>query len=189
MRRLCRSTTLDQYGTHGNDAILKETNAAPVAAIHWIWQWGRPISMTPGPNQETDLDAATSPRQPEGLPVAAAEMNQPATAQPADLAAAARPSLREADPLLSLLRSGVLPLTPAVSSKPNAKAEKDRLKQDKLENAKLAKAELVEAKSETPPQDEPAPSEWRSMWAVGVVLLALACVVGVLYLIRTGFFR
>jgi hypothetical protein len=123
------------------------------------------------------------------LPDATVRENHPAAAQPANLAAHARPSLTEADPLLSLLRSGIPPPAPVVSDKPNAKAEKARLKQDKIEKAKLAKAELENAKSETPPQEDPAPSEWRSMWAVGVVILALACVAGVLYLGKTGFFR
>lgn len=169
----------------------------------------------PWPNQEeTDPDAATSPRQPEELPDASVGTNQPAAAQPANAAVHARPSLAEADPLLSLLRGGIPSTAPVVSGKPTAKAEKARLEQDKLEKAKLAHAESEPTKSEMGPRKEvrfeeerseeensedaksvaPQPedsahSEPNGMWTVGVVLLALACVAGVFDLIRSGFFR
>jgi hypothetical protein len=69
-------------------------------------------------------------------------------AQSASEAARARPSLAEADPLLSLLRGGTLPPAPVVSGKRNAKAEKAKLKKDKLENAKLEKAKFEREQSE-----------------------------------------
>ena len=121
--------------------------------------------MTPGPNQENAPDAATAPQQSEGLPEntaaetdipvaagtnppAAVGTNPPAVIAPASEETPARPSVTEADPLLSLLRSGLLPPGPAVSGKRNTKAEKARLEKEKLENARLEKAKSERAKAE-----------------------------------------
>ena len=179
----------------------------------------------PEPNEETAPDEATSPQQHEGsseatavtdLPVAA-ETNLPVAAetdlvapeQPASEAAGARPSLAEADPLLSLLRGGTLPPAPVVSGERHAKTEKAELEKTKPENAKPDKAKLENAKSEkakpktaksareksesakseTPPPGDLTQTGRHRMEAVGAAILVLACVAGALFLSRGSLFR
>lgn len=102
----------------------------------------------PRPNQNTDLDTAASPRQPVELPDAVAETNYSATALQANKADCARPSLAETDPLLSLLRSGMLPPVHVVSGMRNAKAEKARMEKEESKRAKVERDEFERVQAE-----------------------------------------
>jgi len=122
--------------------------------------------MTPSqPDQENTQDAATAAQHGEELPEktpagtelpapagteppAPAGTEPPAPAGPDKEEARAQPSLAEADPLLSLLRSGLLPPEPSVSGKHSAKAQKAQLKKEQLENARLEKAKSERAQAE-----------------------------------------
>jgi hypothetical protein len=92
------------------------------------------------------MDTAASPRQPVELPDAVAGTDHSATPQQANKAAHVRSSPVEADPLMSLLRSGTLPPAPVVSGKRKAKAEKASLKKAELERAQQQKAKAEMAK-------------------------------------------